>query len=252
MMSQSSVDLWVGNAQETENSTVNSTSQNARDQPNGLQQPVNNGQDPYVQAPYDPHTEEYEAQYDGNGQQEMYDDGYTEESIPDILLLNYYCARAFPPQDDSDQAKADSDLSWEPVRDWMRTHSAEEVRGGAEQRDDAGKTALHFACQTSPPHDVIGVFTSVAGDIVQWPDNFGWLPIHYACAYGADTKVIKALADCFPDSKTTVDRKGRTPLHFALGTSNAHSSSVVVILCSTGAASYADDNGMLVRKNRSD
>lgn len=92
------------------------------------------------------------------------------------------------------------------------------------------------------------MFMSVAADIVQWPDSFGWLPIHYACAYGADTAVIQALADAFPESKTTVDSKGRTPLHFALGTSNSNSPAVVVLLSSTGAASYPDDNGMLVSK----
>ena len=128
----------------------------------------------------------------------------------------------------------------------MRTHTAEEVRAASEQRDDAGKTALHFACQNRPPSDVIDVFLSIAVEIVQWPDTFGWLPIHYACAYGADTDVIKSLAESYPDSKTTIDRKGRTPLHFALGTANSNSAAVVVLLSSTGAASYADDNGMLV------
>jgi ankyrin repeat protein len=130
----------------------------------------------------------------------------------------------------------------------MRNHTAEEVRAAAEQRDDAGKTALHFACQNAPPPDVIDVFLSIAVNIVQWPDSFGWLPIHYACAFGADTQVIKSLAEAFPESKTTVDRKGRTPLHFALGTSNSNSSAVVVLLSSMGAASYADDNGMLVSR----
>ena len=168
------------------------------------------------------------------------------ESIPDISLLHHYCANATPPVDESEEAKEIADASWGPVRDWMRTHAAEEVRAAAEQRDDAGKTALHFACQHRPPSDVIDVFLSIAVDIVQWPDSFGWLPIHYACAYGADTEVIKSLAEAFPESKTTIDRKGRTPLHFALGTANSNSAAVVVLLSSTGAASYADDNGMLV------
>lgn len=177
--------------------------------------------------------------------QQYYEGGFS-GNVPDILYLNHYCAHAFPPQDDSDEAKAAADYSWEPIRDWMRTHSADEVRAAAEQRDDAGKTALHFACQNSPPKDVIDVFLSIAAEIVQWPDSFGWLPIHYACAYGADTQVIKILAEAFPESKTTVDRKGRTPLHFALGTANSNSPAVVVLLSSTGAASYPDDNGMLV------
>jgi ankyrin repeat protein len=110
-------------------------------------------------------------------------------------------------------------------------------------------TALHFACRNAPPPDVVDVFLSIAIDTVQWPDSFGWLPIHYACACGADKEVIKSLTEAFPESKTTVDRRGRTPLHFALGNSNPENPVppiVVVLLSSSGAASYADDNGMLV------
>ena len=190
------------------------------------------------QGPYG-HDPNYDDHYDGSTV------GYS-ECVPDILLLNQFCANATPPADASDEARTEADASWEPVREWMRNHTAEEVRAAAEQRDDAGKTALHFACQNSPPPDVIDVFLSIAVNIVQWPDSFGWLPIHYACAFGADTEVIKSLAEAFPESKTTVDRKGRTPLHFALGTSNSNSPAVVVLLSSMGAASYADDNGMLV------
>ena len=152
--------------------------------------------------------------YDGGGgpynpnQQHYYDDGgmggdgdgdggnvvggsgqYDDTNIPSILLLNHFCAHAFPPQDDSEEAKAAADRSWDPVRDWMRSHSAEEVQAAAEQRDDAGKTALHFACQSLPPKDIIDVFLSIAVDTVQWPDSFGWLPIHYACkSFFNDTK----------------------------------------------------------------
>jgi ankyrin repeat protein len=212
-----------------------------------------------------------------HGEESAFDD------IPDILLLNHYCSHgkflcgklctnilvawlseecialiaftpsllcyppASPPQDDTEEARIAADQSWEPVRNWMLNHDVDQVRAASEQRDDAGKTALHFACQNTPPKDIIDVFLSVAVDIVQWPDSFGWLPIHYACAYGADTVVIQSLADAFPESKTKEDRKGRTPLHFALGTSNSNSPAVVVLLSSTGAASYADDNGMLVR-----
>jgi ankyrin repeat protein len=97
--------------------------------------------------------------------------------------------------------------------------------------------------------DIIEAILSVAIETVQWPDAFGWLPIHYACACGADTAVIKKLAEEFPASKTTVDRRGRTPLHFALGNQNPDQMAtpqVVAILSSTGAASVADEHGMLV------
>jgi hypothetical protein len=115
----------------------------------------------------------------GDGQSLATGGDYT-ESIPDISLLHHYCANAVPPADSSPQAKELSDLSWGPVREWMRTHEADEVRAAAEQRDDAAKTALHFACQNRPPLDVIDVFLSIALDIAKWPDSFGWLPIHYA------------------------------------------------------------------------
>lgn len=169
-----------------------------------------------------------------------------EDSVPDIQMLNLHCARAFPPKNGSPEAKEEAAASWEPVREWLRTRSAEEVRAAAEQRGDSAMTALHFACRNAPPTDVIDVFLSIAEDTVQWPDSFGWLPIHYACACGAETEVIKQLAEAFPESKTTVDRRGRTPLHFALGNSSKPvAPDVVVLLSSTGAAGYADDNGML-------
>jgi Ankyrin repeats (3 copies) len=172
-------------------------------------------------------------------------------AIPGILQLNHLCANASSPADLSKEAKMEAEESWEPVREWLRSHSADEVRQAAEQRGDSSMTALHFACRNQPPIDVIHVFLSIALETVQWPDTFGWLPIHYACACGAQTEVIKALADVFPESKTSVDRRGRTPLHFALGNGNQNvgklaSPAVVAILSSSGAAAYADDNGMLV------
>lgn len=91
---------------------------------------------------------------------------------------------------------------------------------------------------------MIDVFLSIAADTVAWPDSFGWLPIHYACASGSDSDVIKALAENFPECKTTVDRRGRTPLHFVLGDKPA-TPDVVLLLSTSGAASYADDNGMV-------
>jgi hypothetical protein len=205
----------------------------------------------------DPQDNDHPSQYPHqqpyvDGEDGTYDGQTTADfsnSKPDISLLNHYCANSIPPRDYSVHARAEADASWEPVREWLRNHSADEVRAGAEQRGDSAMTALHFACRNAPPLDVIDVFLSIAIDTVQWPDSFGWLPIHYACACGADKEVIKSIAKAFPESKTTVDRRGRTPLHFALGNSNPEnpvSPAVVVLLSSSGAASYADDNGMLV------
>jgi len=200
-----------------------------------------------------------EAGYSGvdNGEQlyeeqntlRSHDDTHTfDSSVPDLLQLNNLCANASAPRGQTEEARLEAEESWEPVRGWLRTHSKNVVRQAAEQRGESSMTALHFACRNKPPMDVINEFLTLAVETVQWPDSFGWLPIHYACAYGADTVVIKGLADAFPESKTTVDRNGRTPLHFALGNQNTDrlvSPDVVAILSSTGAASYADTNGML-------
>lgn len=234
-MAQSSVDLWIrtSEAELAASSDHNGVGHEEEYTPEQYMETTN------ASSSSQYHDPQYPPAAGGS-----YDEVYSE--IPDILCLAHFCALAHPPRDDSEQALFASRESWEPVREWMRTHSAEEVKIAAEQRDDAGKTALHFACQNVPPEDIVNVFLIVAMDVVQWPDSFGWLPIHYACAYGASATVIKALAESYPASKTTRDRKGRTPLHFALGTSNVHSPDVIVVLGSTGAASYEDDNGMLV------
>jgi hypothetical protein len=171
--------------------------------------------------------------------------GDSQSGVPDMMLLNLYCARAKAPKETA-QSQREAAESWQPVREWLQSHDYETVRAAAEQRGESGLTALHFACRNVPPPDVIDVFLSIAADTVQWPDSFGWLPIHYACASGSDTAVIQALAENFPESKTTTDRRGRTPLHFALGDKPASPDSIF-LLSSTGAASYPDEIGMLVR-----
>jgi Ankyrin repeats (3 copies) len=172
--------------------------------------------------------------------------GDSQSGVPDMMLLNLYCARAKAPKETA-QSQREAAESWQPVREWLQSHDYETVRAAAEQRGESGLTALHFCCRNVPPADVIDVFLSIAADTVQWPDSFGWLPIHYACASGSDTAVIQALAENFPESKTTTDRRGRTPLHFALGDKPASPDSIF-LLSSTGAASYPDEIGMLVCK----
>lgn len=214
-------------------------------------------------APQNGQLDQQDPYYNGNvasgDQNTMYSGEYSlsHASIPDVLQLNHLCANATSPANMSKEAKLESEESWEPVREWLRNHTADGVRQAAEQRGDSSMTALHFACRNQPPIDVINVFLSIAIETVQWPDTFGWLPIHYACACGAQTEVIKALAEAFPESKTIVDRRGRTPLHFALGNGNQNpgklaSPAVVAILSSSGAAAYADDNGMLVSISHSE
>ena len=173
--------------------------------------------------------------------------GGDSSTVPDIMVLNVLCAQAKAPKDvNHEESVAEAEESWQAVREWLSSNNAETVRAAAEQRGESGLTALHFACRNVPPLDVINVFLSIAADTVQWPDSFGWLPVHYACASGSDTAVIQALTESFPESKTTTDRRQRTPLHFALGEKPA-SPDVIFLLSSTGAASYPDEIGMLVR-----
>jgi hypothetical protein len=168
-----------------------------------------------------------------------------DDSVPDVMLLNFLCARAKAPKD-TPESHIEAEESWHPVREWLSSRNAIEVRAAAEQRGESGLTALHFACRHVPPLDVIDVLLSIAADTVRWPDSFGWLPIHYLCASGSSAEVIKALADAYPESKTAVDRRGRTPLHFALGDKPA-SPDVIFLLSSSGAAKLPDEIGMLVR-----
>ena len=100
-------------------------------------------------------------------------------TVPDIMTLNIYCARAKAPKD-TEASRIEAEQSWQPVREWLSSHNAEEVRAACEQRGESGLTALHFACRHCPPPDVVDVFLSIAADTAQWPDSFGWLPIHYA------------------------------------------------------------------------
>jgi hypothetical protein len=121
---------------------------------------------------YDQQYYEQDPNYDPNDPNNyQYDENTYGESVPDVLLLSQYCANAIRPRDETEEARIEADASWGPVREWLSSHSAEEVRAAAEQRDDSQKTALHFACQFSPPLDVIEVFLSVGVDIVQWPDG---------------------------------------------------------------------------------
>jgi hypothetical protein len=232
---QSSVDLWVRSSQ-PENYEYDDVRQEQSNYDYYAPQSYDQSQYPPSDLGVEGMNVRYSLGPDGSS------------TMNDALLLAHFCALAHPPYSDSENDIREANASWNEVRNWLRCHTAVEVTVAASQRDESGKTALHMACQNSPPDDVIDVLLTIAGEIAQWPDSFGWLPIHYACAYAASSHVIKCLADIYPESKTLVDRKGRTPLHFALGTTNAHASDVVLILSNTGAASYPDDNGMLVSR----
>ena len=97
-----------------------------------------------------------------------------------LLHLNRLCAAAFPPRNKSNEAIHHSQASWEPVREWINTHSEEDIRQAALQRGDSNMTALHFACRNGAVMDIIEILLTFAPESVQRPDSFGWLPIHYA------------------------------------------------------------------------
>lgn len=156
--------------------------------------------------------------------------------LRDIAALRVLCERATP----------NDPGTWEAVRSWLNSHSADEARRGAENVGEFNTTPLHLACRNRPPADVVDVLLSASPDSVRWEDSFGWLSLHYACANGASEDVLRMLADAFPDGKTATDRRGRTPLHFALGnTDRLATPETVVLLSSTGAGECADENGML-------
>ena len=170
-----------------------------------------------------------------------------EESIQvdNIMVLNILCAQA-KTQSDKTVSQAEIDQSWDDVREWMAENDTKTVTAAAQQTGESGLTALHFACRNNPPPDIVEELLTAANETAQLADSFGWLPIHYACAAGADPAAIHALVEAFPDSKTVTDRRNRTPLHFALGEKLA-APETIILLSSTGAATCADEIGMLVR-----
>lgn len=177
-------------------------------------------------------TSEYDTTTDA-------DDDHTH----DIYLLNQLC---------NDVTKDDVE-GWDIVRHWLVTHSHDEIRGAAGQRGENGMTALHLCCRNQPPLDIIEYLIAGDEDAVESKDIFGWLPIHYACACMAHHDVISKLTEDFPSTKTTVDRKGRAAVHFVLSNGNPGRKvelETVAMLTSTGAATYVDDNGMLVSTQR--
>jgi hypothetical protein len=213
----------------------------------------------YTVQEHDPGEQIYGQEYGGDPQMDgVYDGHYADQAaagdyteIPEVMVLNHYCASAQGPRDSTEQALEEASLSWEPVREWLHAHhmNMDIVREAAQQRGHHAMTALHWACRHVPPLDIIELLLTVAGDTAEWQDSVGCLPIHYACAFSADYEVIKRLADTFPESKTVVDIHGKTPLHYAMNAANSQLpawAAVVVLLSSSGAARVADNGGMLV------
>jgi hypothetical protein len=195
--------------------------------------------------------------------------GGPERTIPDSLVLGHLCACvSVPPPFDRDlhstaESSAGSrDDDWAPVRNWLRSHSADEIRQGAFQRGEAGMTALHYACRNGAPKDIVHLLVYYARDPVEWPDGFGWLPLHYAASFYASMEVMQILVSAYPQGRIVADNGGRTPLHNAIAGRSArnidveqkddghvdsdNAAEVISLLSSSGAASIADRNKFLV------
>ena len=145
-----------------------------------------------------------------------------------------------------DAAGANDEASWERIRVWLQQHSARDSQLAAERRSDYDSTPLHLACRNGPPLDIVQMLIAASPLTVSMSDSFGWLPLHYACANEASEEVLSLLVEHYPESKTCIDKRMRTPLHFALGHSDRPVNVTTVLLLSdTGAALFADENGML-------
>ena len=96
----------------------------------------------------------------------------------DINQLRYLC-ETVSSLDAGPDGFAEREEAWDAIRQWLRTHTAEEARQAAELTGEYKTTALHLACRNVPPVDVVDVLLSAAPDTVEWEDSFGWLPLHY-------------------------------------------------------------------------
>jgi ankyrin repeat protein len=149
----------------------------------------------------------------------------------------------------SDQDYIEHNLSWNPVRQWLETHSIEEELIPALQiRDQNGKTAVHFVCQHQPPMDIVDYLLNAHPSSFQAQDVCGWTALHYACASSAQPSVLQSIAEEWSEAKVALTDKGLTPLHLALiGPFREHSPDLIATLASTGASRIVDNQGLLVR-----
>ena len=102
------------------------------------------------------------------------DDSYARAQ--DINQLHLLCESVSNLDDTGPAGVAAREDVWNAIRQWLRTHTAEEARQAAELTGEYNTTALHLACRNVPPVDVVDVLLSAAPDTVQWEDSFGWLP----------------------------------------------------------------------------
>jgi ankyrin repeat protein len=144
---------------------------------------------------------------------------------------------------------AQDDRGWEKVRNWFLSHSAIESKKSVSRTGEDGTVAIHMACKSSAPLDIIEMLLNACEDSLEFKDDYGWCPLHYACHYGASEEVIRVLILSCPKVLKEEDSKGRNPLHFAVGNKckdMPFSASVFTMLTQSGAAKQVDAKGMLV------
>lgn len=152
--------------------------------------------------------------------------------------------------DDSYELRRLCDVAdWEKVRNWFFSHSAVESELAISRKGENGTTAVHMACKSSAPVDIIEMLLNGCDRALELQDDHGWCPLHYSCHYGASLEVIKVLILSCPMIMKREDTKGRNPLHFAVGNRFKQvpfTASAFRLLTQGGAAKMADSKGMLV------
>lgn len=169
--------------------------------------------------------------------------------IPEDSIFAVLCNEAGTLQMNKDHTEQDyieHDLSWNAVRSWLESHHVSDLQLALEVRDNKGRTAMHCACQNQPPLDVIAHILQYCPACLQATDLFDWSPLHYACAFAASPSVLQLIAETYGAAKTIQTNRGLTPLHLALIGPFRDFSDSIAVLASTGAASIADDEGILV------
>lgn len=86
----------------------------------------------------------------------------------------------------------------------------------AQQPDEEGKCALHWACEYRSSVSLIKMLVEMAPSILQHTDTYGRLPLHWECSVVSERKdkmaVVSYLVQQYPDAVAVLDRDGRSPL----------------------------------------
>ena len=144
---------------------------------------------------------------------------------------------------------AQDEQGWEKVRNWFLSHTELQSQNAVSRKGENGTTAIHMACKSSAPLDIIEMFINACEDSLEFKDDYGWRPLHYVCHYGASEEVLKVFIQSRPRTLKDEDSKGRNPLHFAVGNKCKDvpfTPSIFNMLIQGAAERQVDGKGMLV------